>query len=79
MERLAWERGEGLPLLNNKLKKIGSNTLASVISNDTVTLLAINNSVPKDMYNSEIKGKTNYTLQDTFMGFHCGNTCSRIV
>ncbi len=74
MERLAWERGEDLPLLNNKLKKIGS-----VISNDTVTLLAINNSVPKDMYNSEIKGKTNYTLQDTFMGFHCGNTCSRIV
>ncbi len=74
MERLAWERGEGLPLLNNKLKKIGS-----VISNDTVTLLAINNFVPKDMYNSEIKGKTNYTLQDTFMGFHCGNTCSRIV
>ena len=29
------------------------------------------------MYNEEIKGKTNYTLQDTFMGFHCGNTCSK--
>ena len=29
------------------------------------------------MYNSEIKGKTNYTLTDTFMGFHCGNTCSK--
>ena len=40
-------------------------------------MLDINNSVPKDMYNSEIKGKTNYTLQDTFMGFHCGNTCSK--
>ena len=29
------------------------------------------------MYNEEIKGKTKYTLQDTFMGFHCGNTCSK--
>ena len=43
-------------------------------SGDTVTLLDINNSVPKDMYEQEIKGKFNYTLKDTFMGFHCGNT-----
>jgi len=44
------------------------------VSDDTVTLLDINNTVPADMYNSEIKGKYNYTLKDTFMGFHCGNT-----
>ena len=44
------------------------------ISDDTVTLLDINNSVPADMYNEEIKDKYNYTLKDTFMGFHCGNT-----
>ena len=28
------------------------------------------------MYESEIKGKFDYTLKDTFMGFHCGNTAS---
>ncbi|OBZ33805.1 L-fucose/L-arabinose isomerase family protein [Megasphaera sp. DISK 18] len=43
-------------------------------SGDTVTLLDINNSVPRDLYESDIKPTTNYTQQDTFMGFHCGNT-----
>ncbi len=38
------------------------------------TLLDINNSVPADMYESEIRGKYAYALRDTFMGFHCGNT-----
>ena len=28
------------------------------------------------MYEEAIKGKFNYTHKDTFMGFHCGNTCS---
>jgi L-fucose isomerase-like protein len=28
------------------------------------------------MYEESIKGKFNYTHKDTFMGFHCGNTCS---
>ena len=42
-----------------------------------VTLLDINNSVPKDMYEESIKGKFDYTHNDTFMGFHCGNTCSK--
>ena len=54
-----------------------SEFIGTVVSDDIVTLLDINNSVPKDMYNSEIKGKTSYTHQDTFMGFHCGNTCSK--
>ncbi len=44
---------------------------------DAVTLLDINNTVPADMYEGDIKGKHDYTHQDTFMGFHCGNTCSR--
>lgn len=43
-------------------------------SGDTVTLLDINNSVPKDLFEEEIKRKYDYTLRDTFMGFHCGNT-----
>ncbi len=38
------------------------------------TLLDINNTVPKDLYDSEIKGTYDYKLCDTFMGFHCGNT-----
>jgi L-fucose isomerase-like protein len=29
------------------------------------------------MYEDSIKGKFDYSLTDTFMGFHCGNTCSR--
>lgn len=46
------------------------------VSEDVVTLLDINNSVPADMYESKIKGNYNYTLKDTFMGFHCGNTAA---
>ena len=44
------------------------------VSNDAVTLLDINNSVPQYIYDEDIKGKFDYTLTDTFMGFHCGNT-----
>ena len=54
-----------------------SEFLGQIVSNDIVTLLDINNSVPKDMYNESIKGKFNYELTDTFMGFHCGNTCTK--
>ena len=38
------------------------------------TLLDINNTVPQDLFDSEISGKYSYKLSDTFMGFHCGNT-----
>ena len=53
-----------------------SEFIGSVISQDAVTLLDINNTVPKDLYKEDIAGKHDYTLQDTFMGFHCGNTPS---
>ena len=43
-------------------------------SDDTVTLLDINNSVPKYIYDEDIAGKFDYDIKDTFMGFHCGNT-----
>ena len=46
------------------------------ISNDAVTLLDINNSVPQYIYDEDIKGKYDYKLTDTFMGFHCGNTAA---
>ena len=53
-----------------------SEYIGTVISQDAVTLLDINNTVPASIYDSEIKGKYNYTQKDTFMGFHCGNTTS---
>ena len=54
-----------------------SEFIGTVVSQDAVTLLDINNTVPPVLYNDEIKGKYDYTQKDTFMGFHCGNTCSR--
>ncbi len=53
-----------------------SEYIGTVVSQDAVTLLDINNTVPNDMYETEIEGKYDYTLKDTFMGFHCGNTAS---
>ena len=51
-----------------------SEYIGACITGDAVTLLDINNSVPRDLYEEDIKGKYDYTLKDTFMGFHCGNT-----
>ena len=53
-----------------------SEYIGTVISQDTVTLLDINNTVPAYIYDEEIKNKYNYTQKDTFMGFHCGNTAA---
>ena len=53
-----------------------SEFIGTVISQDAVTLLDINNTVPADIYNDDIKGNYDYTQKDTFMGFHCGNTPS---
>ena len=44
------------------------------VTGDAVTLLDINNSEPKDLYDADIAPKFSYKLTDTFMGFHCGNT-----
>ncbi len=54
-----------------------SEFIGTVVSCDATTLLDINNTVPAEIYDMDIKGKYDYTLKDTFMGFHCGNTCSR--
>jgi len=53
-----------------------SEYIGACITGDAVTLLDINNSVPASMYEEQIKGKFDYVLTDTFMGFHCGNTPS---
>ncbi len=55
-----------------------SEYIGTCITQDAVTLLDINNSVPKDMFKDSIDGKNfingNYTPKDVFMAFHCGNT-----
>jgi len=51
-----------------------SEYIGACVSGDAVTLLDINNSVPAQMWEEHIKGKYDYALTDTFMGFHCGNT-----
>ena len=53
-----------------------SEYIGACITGDAVTLLDINNSVPQYLYDEDIAGKFDYTLTDTFMGFHCGNTPS---
>ena len=53
-----------------------SEYIGMCVSGDTVTLLDINNSVPKYIYDEDIAGKFDYKLTDTFMGFHCGNTAA---
>lgn len=54
-----------------------SEYIGTVVSDDIVTLLDINNNVPADMYENDIKGKFPYEHKETFMGFHCGNTNSK--
>lgn len=54
-----------------------SEYIGQCVSDDAVTLLDINNSVPADIYENDIKGKFDYAHTDTFMGFHCGNTTSK--
>ncbi len=51
-----------------------SEYIGACVSHDAVTILDINNSVPASLWEKEIRGKFDYSLTDTFMGFHCGNT-----
>jgi len=53
-----------------------SEFIGAVVSEDIVTLLDINNTVPADLYEADINGQYAYTPKDIFMGFHCGNTAS---
>ena len=51
-----------------------SEYIGACVTEDAVTLLDINNSVPADQYEDGVKGKYGYAHTDLFMGFHCGNT-----
>ena len=47
-----------------------SEYIGQCLSEQPVTLLDINNTVPADLHAEAVKG---YRLHETFMGFHCGN------
>ncbi|MDR1775025.1 MAG: fucose isomerase [Actinomycetes bacterium] len=56
-----------------------SEYIGACITQDAVTMLDINNSVPGDLFAAGIAGRCDrggyqYVPSDTFMGFHCGNT-----
>ena len=69
--------GRGIPVsCEVDIYGVLSEFIGTCVSEDAVTLLDINNSVPKDMYKELIEGRFDYKHTDTFMGFHCGNTCS---
>lgn len=57
-----------------------SEYIGQCISNDVVTILNINNNIPRELYEKKIKGKTfngkEYKLGDLFLGYHCGVTPS---
>jgi L-fucose isomerase-like protein len=53
-----------------------SEYIGACITEDAVTLLDINNTVPAQVYEREIKGRFDFKSNDVFMGFHCGNTPS---
>ena len=42
-------------------------------------ILDINNSVPKDMYQDSKEEIGDYSLEDLWMGFHCGNTSTSCI
>lgn len=69
--------GKGIPVsCEVDLYGALSEYIGECISDDAVTLLDINNTVTDAIYNEDIKGKYDYRKGETFMGFHCGNTCS---
>lgn len=51
-----------------------SEYIGTCVSGESVTLLDINNTVPRSIYESDIQGRFDYAPDDAFMAFHCGNT-----
>ncbi len=56
-----------------------SEYIGTCVSGAPTTLLDINNTVPQSMYDQHIKGKCDVRLTETFMAFHCGNTCKALL
>jgi L-fucose isomerase-like protein len=51
-----------------------SEYIITCVTEAPAILLDINNTVPRDMYDSNRAAFNGYQLNDLFMGFHCGNT-----
>ncbi len=56
-----------------------SEYIGTCVSGSPVTLLDINNTVPDSIYQKAIKDKYDVQHNETFMGFHCGNTASELL
>lgn len=58
-----------------------SEYIGQCVSNDIVTILNLNNNIAESVYDQQIKGRSFngkvYQLDDLFMGYHCGVTCSK--
>jgi len=53
-----------------------SEYIGMCVSSAAATLLDINNTVPQAMFDKSIAGRYDARHSETFMGFHCGNTCA---
>ncbi|MBD3353004.1 MAG: fucose isomerase [Candidatus Lokiarchaeota archaeon] len=53
-----------------------SEYMAYLATEKISTILDINNTVPKDMYEGNHLGEQGFKHTDLFMGFHCGNTAT---
>jgi L-fucose isomerase-like protein len=51
-----------------------SEYILTAVTETPPTILDINNTVPRRMYEAHKKALDGYTHNDLFMGFHCGNT-----
>lgn len=70
--------GSGIPVsCEVDLYGAVSEYIGQCVSEDIVTLLDINNTVTDDIYKEDIRNGYAYRQEETFMGFHCGNTCSK--
>ncbi|MBM4159915.1 MAG: fucose isomerase [Ignavibacteria bacterium] len=56
-----------------------SEYMATCATGLPATLLDINNTVPKDIFNEAKREVKDYRPKELFMGFHCGNTSSSCV
>ncbi len=50
-----------------------SEYIGACVSESVPMLLDVNNTVPQDLYEQDVKGRFPYANNELFMGFHCGN------
>lgn len=69
--------GKGIPVAC-EVDEYGalSEYIAQCVSDNVVTILNINNNIPKELFDKKIKSKKfndkEYQLNDLFLGYHCG-------